>query len=694
MPASNHLFASFLSFLLSANFARTQTASPPSPVRTGDNVQHLDKFVVSAGHDPKTAFDVAQGTSVLAGEELHRLIQSTVGETLSSTPGVSSTYYGPGASRPVIRGLGGDRVRVLDNGIGTLDASTISPDHNTAIEPLFASRMEVLRGPSTLLYGSSAVGGVVNVIDNAVPDQAPDGRTHGDVEVRAGGAARETAGVASVGGGRGSFATRVNLLKQHTRDVAVPGFARIDAEAPPRQPRGTLPGSATDSQSGSIGGGYFWTQGRAGAALSRYESDYGVPTGETPATSIQMRRTRLDLEAEVNQATSFWRSVKARFGASRYHHAELSGGDTINTRFTNNAWEGRLELGHAPAGPVSGTIGIQAAQSDFAAAGAEVATPPSLTRSGALFALEELMLGRTTTVQLGARYEGQYIRLGEVPAGRPAVGGFSAQTGERKGHDGLSGSLGIVVHPAADWAIAASLALSERLPTNQELFSNGPHAGTRAYEIGNHALTRERSLGLDLSVRRRAGFVTGSIGAFINRFRNFIFEQELPAGTIPESWNEEGLTPYQFVATDARFVGGEAELRLHLMESDGRRLYFEFSSDRVRATETRTRRPLPRIPGTRHGARLGYEDGRWHALIELRHVEAQDRTAPDEAPTAAYTLVNASVSRLFPGPRLSWELFVRGRNLNNAEAREHTSFLKAFAPLPGRGFLAGVRLTF
>jgi iron complex outermembrane receptor protein len=241
----------------------------------------------------------------------------------------------------------------------------------------------------------------------------------------------------------------VNLLKQHTRDVAVPGFARIDAEAPPRQPRGTLPGSATDSQSGSIGGGYFWTQGRAGAALSRYESDYGVPTGETPATSIQMRRTRLDLEAEVNQATGFWRSVKARFGASRYHHAELSGGDTINTRFTNNAWEGRLELGHAPGGPVSGTIGIQAAQSDFAAAGAEVATPPSLTRSGALFALEELTLGRTSTVQLGARYEGQSIRLGEVPAGRPAVGGFSAQTGERKGNDGLSGSLGIVVHPAA-----------------------------------------------------------------------------------------------------------------------------------------------------------------------------------------------------------------------------------------------------
>lgn len=696
MSASYRLSVCIFSYLLLATLARTQTATPASPVpaRDAGHVQHLDKFVVSAGHDPKTAFDVAQGTSVLAGEELHRLIQSTVGETLSNTPGVSSTYYGPGSSRPVIRGLGGDRVRVLDNGIGTLDASTISPDHNTAIEPLFASRMEVLRGPSTLLYGSSAVGGAVNVIDNAIPEQAPDGRVHGDIEFRTGGAARETAGVASVGGGRGNFATRVNLLKQRTRDVAIPGFARLDADAPAQQPHGTLPGSAVNTQSGSIGGTAFWSGGRAGAALSRYETDYGVPTGDEPATSIRMRRTRVDLEAEVGRATGPWRSVKARFGAGRYAHSELSGADTVNTRFTNHAWEGRLEVAHAPVGAVSGTVGVQGAQSDFAAAGAEVATPPSLTRNGAVFALEELKLGSAATVQLGARYEAQRITLGEVPAGLPVVAGFSARSGERKVHTGLSSSLGLVVHPAKDWAIAASLAHSERLPTAQEIFSNGPHGGTRAYEIGNHALGRERSLGLDLSIRRRAGFVTGSIGGFINRFRNYIFEQELPAGTIPESWNEDDLTPYQFVATDARFVGGEVELLFHLVESEGRRLHLELSSDRVRATETRTGRPLPRIPASRHTARLSFEDGRWHALVEFRHVQRQDRTAPGEAPTAAYHLVNASLSRLFPGPRLSWELFLRGRNLTNAEAREHTSFLKEFAPLPGRGVLAGVRLTF
>lgn len=696
MPASHRLFVPVLSFLLLATLARSQTVTPPSPVpaRDAGHVQHLDKFVVSAGHDPKTAFDVAQGTSVLAGEELHRLIQTTLGETLSSTPGVSSTYYGPGSSRPVIRGLGGDRVRVLDNGIGTLDASTISPDHNTAIEPLFASRMEVLRGPSTLLYGSSAVGGAVNVIDNAIPEQAADGRAHGDVEFRAGGAARETAGVASVGGGQGAFATRVNLLTQRTRDVAIPGVARRDADAPAQQPRGTLPGSAADTRSGSVGGTIFWSGGRAGAALSRYETDYGVPTGDDPPTRIRMRRTRLDLEAEVDRTEGGWRSIKGRFGAGRYAHSELSGTDTVNTRFTNNAWEGRLEAAHAPVGAVTGTIGMQGAQSDFAAAGAEVATPPSLTRNGALFALEELTLGSDATLQLGARYEAQRITLGNVPTGLPAVAGFSARAGERRIHTGLSSSLGLVVHPAKDWAIAASLAHSERLPTAQELFSNGPHGGTRAYEIGNHALGRERSLGFDLSLRRRTGFVTGSIGGFINRFRNYIFEQELPAGTIPAAQNTDELTPYQFVATEARFVGGEAELLLHLVESEGRRLHLELTSDRVHATETRSGQPLPRIPASRHTARLSFEDGRWHALVEVRRAERQDRTAPAEAPTASYDLVNASISRLFPGPRQSWEIFLRGRNLTNAEAREHTSFLKAFAPLPGRGVLAGVRLTF
>ncbi|MEO6244676.1 MAG: TonB-dependent receptor plug domain-containing protein, partial [Opitutaceae bacterium] len=416
MSPCRPLFVSLLCLGLLRLPASAQTAPvtpPPRPSSEKDGIQHLDKFVVSAGHDPKTAFDVAQGTSVLAGEELHRQVQATLGETLSGTPGVSSTYYGPGASRPVIRGLGGDRVRVLDNGVGALDASNVSPDHNTAVEPLFASRIEVLRGPSTLLYGSSAVGGAVNVIDNSIPDTAPDGRASGAAELRGGGAGRERAAVFSVGGGKGNFSTQLNLSKQRTSDLRIPGFARIDDDAPANQPSGTLPGSASDTFNGSLGGSVFWKAGHAGAAISRYETDYGVPTGDSPPTSIRMRRTRLDLAAETTQAFGVFRGAKARFGLADYAHSEL-GGSTVNTTITNKAWDSRLELPHAALGDVTGTLGVQATRSDFAARGEEVATPRSLTHSGAVFALEEMKLGEHATLQLGARYEGQTLKLGEV----------------------------------------------------------------------------------------------------------------------------------------------------------------------------------------------------------------------------------------------------------------------------------------
>ncbi len=678
-----------------AGFSPAQTVPPAAPpaAPSPEKIQHLDKFVVSAGHDSKTLFDLAQGTSVLAGEELHRLAQSTLGETLNGVPGVSSTSYGPGASRPVIRGLGGDRVRVLDNGVGSLDASSVSPDHNTALEPLFASRIEVLRGPSTLLYGSSAIGGAVNVIDNAIPDAAADGRTSGALELRGGGAARERAAVVSLGGGEKSFAAHLNALQQKSDDLRIPGVARIDAGAPPNQPRGVLPGSDGSTFSGSLGAGLFWPAGRAGASLAYYDTDYGVPNGED--IRIRMRQTRLDLEGEVTQPFGVWRSAKVRVGLGDYTHAELGdGGSTVNTRFNNRAWEGRVELPHVAIGDVTGTIGAQAARSDFSAAGAEVVTPPSLTQSAAIFALEEMKLGSKATVQAGVRYEAQQVGLGDVDPALPRVPGYAARSGQVKRSGGLSGSLGLVVYPVKDWSVGASLASSERLPTAQELFANGPHGGTGAYEIGTSGLGRERSLGIDVSVRRRAGRVTGSLGAFVNRFRDYIFEQELPAGTIPAAKNPDGLTPFQFVAADARFVGGEAEIMIHLLETDRTRLHLELSADTVRAQQTTRNEPLPRIPPVRYGAQLIYEDGRWHAVIEGRHATAQHRIAATETTTPGYTLLNASVSFLIPTPRATYELFVRGKNLTDTTAREHGSFLKEFAPQPGRGVQGGVRLTF
>ena len=680
-------------FLCAAIAARAQTAATPPPA---DEVRHLDKFVVSAGPDPKTSFDLAQGTSVLVGDELRRLAQSTLGETLSSTPGVNSTYYGPGASRPVIRGLGGDRVRVLGNGVGSLDASNVSPDHNTALEPLFASRIEVLRGPSTLLYGSSAVGGAVNVIDNRIPESTADNSGHGVLELRAGGPAHERAAVLTSGFAEKNFALQLNALQSSARDLAIPGVARIDADAPAVQPRGTLPSSASRAFSGSLGGAYSWKSGRAGVALSDYETVYGVPTGDTPPTSINLKQKRLDFSAEITEPFGIFRGAKARLGLGDYNHAELSGGSTVNTLFKNKALEGRLELPHLPLGDLTGTLGLQTARSDFSAVGAEVVTPPSLTQSGALFALEELKLSPLLTFQFGARAETQSVRLGAVDPALPRLPGYGARTDQTKKFGGASTSLGAVFYPAKDWSVGVSLAYTERLPTAQELFSNGPHGGTGAYEVGTTGLGDERSLGLDVSLRRRAGFVTGTVSVFANRFSDYIFESALPANVIPLKSNPDRLTPYRFIAKDAKFYGAEGELQFHLYERDTRHVHLTLLSDTVRATQTTDGEALPRTPPLRLGAKLDYEDGTWTTGLEIRHANSQHHLAPAESATSGYTLVNAHVSYLLAtgANRASYEFFARGHNLGDATAREHTSFLKAFAPLPGRGVLFGVRMMF
>jgi iron complex outermembrane receptor protein len=683
------------SLLAIADNTSTATAADDgAAAASGDEkIVHLDEFIVSAGPDAKSAFDLAQGTSILVGDELARRQQATLGDTLADMPGISATYYGPGASRPIIRGLGGDRVRVLTNSIGALDASNISPDHNAAIEPLFASRIEVLRGPATLLYGSSAVGGAVNVIDNSIPDTAGDGATHGAIELRGFGAADERAGVVSAGVGDSGLAVHVNGLRLKTDDVRIPGAARIDTEAPADQPDGTLPSSAIDTTSGSVGLTKFWSAGHLGASVGEYDTKYGVPTGDDPPVTIRMRQTRYDLAGEITQPFGIFRSARARFGYGDYQHSELDGNE-VATTFHNHAWEGRLELPHQPLGPLTGSIGVQAARSNFSAVGEEVVTPGYITTNGAIFALEELKTG-SVTWQLGARYEAETVKLGEVDPALPLVPGYDAVSGEKKNFGGLSASGGLVYYPAKDWSLGVSLAYSERLPTAQELFSNGPHGGTGAYELGTSSLDKEKSLGLDVSLRKRAGFVTGSLSAFVNRFNGYIFEQQLPEDTVPAENNPEGLTPYQFIAKDARFYGGEAELEFHLYEGGDRHVHLQLSSDYVRAEQTTDNEPLPRIPPLHFGAALRYEDSHWNAGVEVRQAARQNRFAPAEDATDGYTLLNADVSYLFKGgAHTEWELFLRGNNLTNQVARVSTSFLKDFAPLPGRGVGAGVRLFF
>lgn len=691
-------FSLFSLLYLLAGGVSAQTG-PIKSATNPDELLKLETLVVSAGPDPKSAFDLAQGASILAGAALQRSLQATLGETLSATPGVNATYYGPGASRPIIRGLGGDRVRMLDNGVGSLDASNVSPDHNVSVEPFLVDRIEVLRGPATLLYGSSAVGGAVNVIDHRIPATAPVDPLTGRTELRYGSAANERTGLFALTGGNAGFALQVNGLRTETDDIAIPGYADPGNPAD----RGTLVNSATSTKSASVGGTLFRPAGHAGIAVSEYDTVYGVPVGEPIV--IDLRQRRADLQVESTAPFGVFKGANARFGLADYTHAEV---DTStgqpNTTFRNEAYEGRVELLQQDAGSFTGTVGLQFSRSDFSAVGEEVVTPPTLTANQALFLLESYKVGPELNLQFGGRYEHQSIRLGEVDPALPAYPGYSATSGEKRTDHGISLSAGAVYYPAKNWSLGLSVAWSQRLPVAQELFSNGPHGGTGAYEIGTTGLSREVSTGLDLTLRKRTGFVTGSTGVFVNRFRNFIFQQQDPGlyfdedtgglRSYPVPPGGEFLPVYQFIARDAVFYGGETELTFHLMDTATDRVHLELMADYVHTAQTGNDEPLPRIPPLRMGAGLRYEHGPWTAGLDVRHAFRQNRIAPVETETAGYTLVGADASYRFTSGRTAGELFARGSNLTDQDARVSTSFLKDIAPLPGRSVTLGLRFVF
>lgn len=655
---------------------------PSSPASEPVN---LEEFVVTGSPLGRAQDEVVQPTSVLAGQRLTLARQTTLGDTLAGEPGISSTSFGPGAGRPVIRGLGGDRVRVLQGGIGTLDASVVSPDHAVSVDPLLVDRIEIVRGPATLLYGGSAIGGVVNVIDARIPEELPARPFEGRLETRLGSAADERAGAGLVTGKAGQFAWRLDGFKRRTDDVKIPGLVESDAlraeheaegEDDETPVEGHLPNSATDTSGAGAALAWHGARGHVGVSYSGFDSLYGVPGHaheDEEGVRIDLRQRRWDLHAEALEPLAWLRAAKLQFGRSDYRHVELEGAE-VGTRFRNRAYEGRLELLHHKLAGLEGALGAQVSRSDFAAVGEEAFVPPSVTTNHAVFLYEEVP-GEALTWQFGGRVERQKIA--------PAAGTGLAS----RSHTSSSLSAGAIWKLPGTASLAVALSRSERAPNAQELFADGPHAGTGSYEIGDASLDRERAHGLDLSLRKRAGWLTGVATVFVTDFDGFIFEEATGAEL-------DELPVYQFVQHDARFCGAELELIAHLHEAAAHQVDFRLSADTVRATNRRTGQPLPRITPTRFGVGLDY---RHHALslsLDLRHGAEAKRLAPDELPTPSYTQVNLSAAWRFKIGSADAELFARATNLTDEEIRLHTSFLKDIAPQPGRDITVGLRLTF
>jgi iron complex outermembrane recepter protein len=663
-----------------------------------DPTMHAERIVVTGSVDSRRASEVYQPVSIVDSDKLLEIAQPTLGETLATTPGVSSSYFGPGSSRPVIRGLGGDRVRILEEGIGTGDASGLSPDHAVALDPSMAGRIEILRGPATLLYGSSAVGGVVNVVDGRVPSRVPTEAVTGTIDLGYGSAAEDKSGSVRLDGGQGSLAWRLGYAKRSTSDYEIPGPAEADHDEYHDEEdfTGVLENSDLESENLTAGLSWIAARGFLGVSWSGFDTNYGVPghahhdddhddhdhdlrrgrrafdeDDEEELVRIDLRQRRVDFAGEYRPESSFFRTLRFRLGTSDYEHTELEG-DEIGTRFFNDSVEGRIEAIHRGIGAMSGSFGLQYIDSDFEALGEEAFVPPSRTESLALFAFEEW---RHTNwdFQVGARWETQDVSTSEpdLPS---------------RSFDGVSVSMGSIWRLADSWAVAVSLARTERLPNATELYANGPHIATRAFEIGDPTLGKERNVGLDISLRKTIGRFHGEINVFQNDFDGYIFE--MPTGEV-----EDGLDVFQFVQQDARFQGVEIDTHTEIFHSGETHFHLELGGDYVHA-KLKDGGYLPRISPVRFWVGFRYRAGPLTASAELRRVESQSRVAEFEEETHGYTMLNATAGyRIFAG-RTAHDILLRGTNLTDELARSHVSPLKDVAPLPGRDFRVAYRVMF
>ena len=649
---------------------------------------HAEPIIASVGPEARTQTELYQPTDVVAGRELRELGVNSLGETLAERPGINSTYYGPGSSRPVIRGLQGDRVRTLQSGVGTGDVSATGPDHAVASEPLLAGQIEILRGPSTLLYGSSAIGGVVNTIDPRIPREISPHPLSGFAQVQGASVNDEINGAASLNSSVGSFGLHASGLIRETSDYRIPGYAETDP-LPGEEKPGLIENSALETLTGSLGASWVGSAGYLGGAITGYGTRYGIPGHEhaheegeehegeheegeegEEAVELDLDQFRADVEGAWNFGSALVRAAKLRAGYADYTHTEFEG-EEAGTRFDSKALEARLEATHAPLGPLSGTVGAQYGTRDLKATGDEAFIPETRTKVLALFLYEEVPVG-PVRLAIGGRWEGHENETAD---------------GFRRSNDGFSGSLGANWSATEVLTVAATASRSTKLPSAEELFSDGPHIATRLYEVGDPDLRNEVGYSGDLAVTLSEGRLSGQVAGFLSSFEDFIF-------LMPSDSTLDGLTVATFEQADADFRGFEVDLQFSLLHRPQNHLALTAFSDYVWAELRDTGEPLPYIPPLRWGAGALWEYGQWRASFGVRRVEEQTRVSEFETETPRYTMLDASVSYAFFTGSLGHEILLRGTNLTDEEARNHVSVLKDTVPLPGRDIRLTYRLMF
>lgn len=685
-------------FMLAAQAADTVAAQPADTqpaAETETNEPHSrrshdDEEAIVVTGVRRDAADILGGVSVVSGAELARELRPSIGETLARQPGVSATSFGPTASRPILRGLGGDRIRILQDGIGSFDVSSSSADHAVAINPLTAERIEVLRGPSALLFGSSAIGGVVNVIDTRIPRRMPERPLHADALAAYGSAADERSANLSLDVPLGDrFVLHADGNWSRSDDLRTGGYllskplrriAAASADPDIRglaELKGRLPN--TDSKTWELAGGLAYVRDgfNIGASVTHHDSYYGVPIRfsldpdvEAEAPHIDVAQTRYDLRATV-PLSGLFREARLRGATSRYRHFEVEETGEIASTFRSDGTEFRLDVEQADRSGWGGTTGAQFIDKDVTIRGEEKFLPDSRQRQFGIYTLQSVKAD-PWRLEGGLRVEFSRLTAAEdADLGTPSL---------KRNFTTFSASGGATYALAENWKAGLNLSRSQRAPSIDELFANGPHAGTQAFEIGDPDLDPETSVGIEASIKR-SGPLTLAFTLYHNRFSNFIFQSA--TGEI-----EDDLPVYLYRQGKARFTGFEAEVAARLGQLGGVEWGVEGIADAVRGT-IRGFGPAPQIPPLRLLGALTGKRGKFDGRFEVEHAFAQRRNAPLETETPAYTLVNAGIEWHPLEERPELVLGLAANNIFDVVARRHSSLLKDYAPLAGRD----IRLT-
>ncbi|MDO6568569.1 TonB-dependent receptor [Alteromonas sp. 1_MG-2023] len=701
----SHVAIALLTALSSQAYAADKT------IQKDEN--DIETVVITASPLKRTVLESATPVSILSGEALDQNQAATLGDTLKSVPGVHSSYYGPVASSPIIRGLDGPRVKIVQNGLGASDASRVGPDHQVSTETSTASQIEVLRGPATLLYGSGAIGGVVNVVDDRLPLTRQD-EFSGEVFAQYDDVSNGKTVSTNLNAGAGDFAFHVDAYNRNTDDYEIPVPADIDEEGGST----TLTNSAIDANGFNLGAGWVTDDTQAAFAYGRMDSEYGLPSEED--VYINLKQDRYQGVVDWNNLDGFISSVHSQNAYTDYQHSEIEDGE-IGTTFKNESIESRLWADHAPINGWKGIVGLHYNNSDFQAIGEEAFTPPSETDSIAAFVMEEKEVD-SLLWQLGARVEETTHDVDNSFFTELTTD--NAMSFDDKDYTAFSGSAGVVWSINDNHSLAFNYAYSQRAPSATEMYSYGPHIGSGTYEIGGEFeieenngeysvaqisgdMDKETSNNIDLTYRYNSDAWSASVSLYSNHVDNYIFEDytglvvndgsfitsdaydALAGAGLASDEESDGLPVVVFAQQDAHLYGYEAQVDWHFAD-DWR---VEVFSDYTRA-KLDSGGNVPRTPPMRFGSTLHYEYGNWHTEVGVTRNSKQDKVADYETETDGYTMLSASANYYLELDNVDMTFYLKGENLGDTEGRVHSSYIKDEVPLPGRALSLGVRASF